>query len=273
MTLDGTLSVDRLREAAARDRLHEIVLVGVDFDRADVLDFVAVAGELRLAVRLLPLSLAPYGHRLQLDELAGQPSLCFRDLPAGPWERALKRTLDVALASAGLLLLLPLFAVIAAAVKWDSPGSVFFGQLRAGKDGRPFRLYKFRSMRADAASSPPVKAQRNDARVTGVGRFLRRTSLDELPQLWNVLRGEMSLVGPRPETFLYVRRYSAWNRRRLQVKPGLTGLAQASGVRGNTSIDDKTSYDLDYINRQSLALDLSLIWRTLVTLPSHHEAY
>jgi exopolysaccharide biosynthesis polyprenyl glycosylphosphotransferase len=273
MTLDGTLSGDRLREAAARDRLHEIVLVGVDFDRADVLDFVAVAGELRLAVRLLPPSLAPYGHRLQLDELAGQPSLCFRDLPAGPWERALKRTLDVALASVGLLLLLPLFTVIATAIKCDSTGPVFFGQLRAGKDGRSFRLYKFRSMRADAASSPPVKAQRNDARVTGVGRFLRRTSLDELPQLWNVLRGEMSLVGPRPETFLYVRRYSAWNRRRLQVKPGLTGLAQANGVRGNTSIDDKTSYDLDYINRQSLALDLSLIWRTLVTLPSHHEAY
>lgn len=189
--------------------------------------------------------------------------------------QAAKPYVEWAVALLLLLLTAPLIGACALLVKLTSKGPAFYKQERVGLNGLTFMLLKLRTMRHDAeALTGPVWAEGDDdPRVAPFGRFLRRMHIDELPQLVNVLRGEMSLVGPRPETFLYVRRYSAWNRRRLQVKPGLTGLAQASGVRGNTSIDDKTSYDLDYINRQSLALDLSLIWRTLVTLPSHHEAY
>jgi exopolysaccharide biosynthesis polyprenyl glycosylphosphotransferase len=187
---------------------------------------------------------------------------------------SVKRVLDVAGALAGLVLLAPVLAAIALAVKLTSHGPVIFAQERHGMGRRPFRMYKFRTMVADAErrqasleavneADGPVFKIRNDPRVTPLGAWLRRTSLDELPQLWNVLRGEMSLVGPRPLPLRDVRHFQeSWLMRRFSVKPGLTCLWQIRG-RSDVGFDDWMALDLQYIDRWSLALDLRIIARTV----------
>ena len=224
----------------------------------------------RFAPDMPPISLL----RLTLEPIAGLPSLCLKEACAHPVQQELKRAIDIVLASCFLLLSSPVFAVVAVLIKLDSPGPIFFRQRRIGKDGQPFAILKFRSMLVEAAQAPPQKVEgREDPRLTRVGAWLRKLSLDELPQLINVLQGQMSLVGPRPETPLYVNQYSDWNRLRLLVKPGMAGMAQANGVRGNTTIDQKTVYDLAYIEAQSPVMDLALIAKTVLTLPLHRDAY
>jgi exopolysaccharide biosynthesis polyprenyl glycosylphosphotransferase len=166
----------------------------------------------------------------------------------------------------------PLWAVTALIIKLTSPGAVLYRQDRVGQDGRTFGLLKFRSMRQDAeAETGPVFAQANDERVTLFGRFLRRTSLDEIPQLLNVLRGDMSVVGPRPERPYFVEKFTSDVPRyveRHKVKSGMTGWAQVNGLRGNTSIAQRVEYDLYYIESWSLLFDLKVILRTLAQVIS-----
>ena len=187
---------------------------------------------------------------------------------------AAKRGLDVAGAAAGLVLLAPVLLAVAAAVKLDSPGPVIFGQRRCGRGGRTFTMYKFRTMVRDAERLQADLAHRNevdgpmfkiskDPRVTRVGRFLRRSSLDELPQLVNVLKGEMSLVGPRPLRMEEMAFSPSWRDLRLRVRPGMTGLWQVSG-RTRIAFDQWIAYDVEYIRNQSLWLDLKILWRTAV---------
>jgi len=184
-----------------------------------------------------------------------------------------KRALDVIGACVGLTLLSPLFLVVAIAVKLTSPGPVFFGQRRSGRGGKPFRLYKFRSMVSDAEERKkelleqneqdgPAFKIRRDPRVTKVGRFLRATSIDELPQLWNVLKGEMSLVGPRPLPCHESDECVGWQRRRLDVTPGLTCFWQVKDHRTKISFADWVRMDLRYIKSRSPKVDLSLIAKT-----------
>lgn len=174
----------------------------------------------------------------------------------------LKRIIDVAGSLVGLTLLSPLFLIAAVLIKVDSPGPVFFRQERVGKDGRRFRIFKFRSMVDGAARlGSGIYVSEGDPRITRVGRFLRRASLDELPQLINVLRGEMSLVGPRPTLAYQVEKYTARQRRRLLVKPGLTGWAQVKG-RNSLSWPEKIELDLYYIDRWSLWMDLYILLLT-----------
>jgi lipopolysaccharide/colanic/teichoic acid biosynthesis glycosyltransferase len=172
-----------------------------------------------------------------------------------------------------MLVLSPFFALLAVLVKLDSPGGAFFRQERVGLHGRTFDVVKFRSMCSDAEERLDDLREDNvirghafklerDPRVTRVGRFLRRTSLDELPQLWNVLRGEMSLVGPRPPLPCEVEKYDVWHRRRLSMKPGMTGLWQI-GARRNPEFDHWVRKDLEYIDRWSFWLDLKIIARTV----------
>jgi len=175
--------------------------------------------------------------------------------------RLTKRTLDILTAGLSLVILSPLLATIAAAIRLGSRGPAIFRQQRAGKDGRPFTLYKFRTMRLDADPFGPSPKSGEDPRLTRLGRFLREHSLDELPQLINVVRGDMSLVGPRP---LYVSQVPEWNerqRKRLQVKPGLTGLAQISG-RGDLTREEKLELDVRYVERASLSLDVRILLAT-----------
>jgi lipopolysaccharide/colanic/teichoic acid biosynthesis glycosyltransferase len=184
-----------------------------------------------------------------------------------------KRLLDVGGSLLGLGLTTLLGPFIALAIRLDSAGPVIFKQERVGQDGRPFIVYKFRSMKAGAESEldnlldlnelpQPAFKLRDDPRLTRVGRFLRRWSLDELPQFWNVLRGDMSLIGPRPEESRLVARYNDWHRRRLAVKPGITGPMQVNG-RGDLPLDERVRLELDYIENYSLWRDLVILLQTI----------
>ncbi len=213
--------------------------------------------------------------RTSFDELLDRPLLVFRTAPETSWQSVIKHVMDLAGAFVLLILLSPLFLLIAIAVKIASPGPVFFCQQRSGQSGAPFTLYKFRTMITNAEQfkheleamnemSGPVFKVTNDPRITRVGRWLRRYSLDELPQLFNVLRGEMSLVGPRPLPVDEVRRFNDLaHRRRLSVKPGLTCLWQISGRNQIKDFKDWVRLDLEYIDNWSLWLDFKILLRTI----------
>ncbi len=175
------------------------------------------------------------------------------------WYPVLKRALDIVGALCGLIATGLLYLPIAIAIKLDSPGPVLFTQERVGKGMKTFRIHKFRTMRADATAFG-AKPDADDDRVTRVGRFLRRTSLDELPQFWDVLRGEMSLVGPRPEQLAFIEKYDTWQLRRFAVKPGLTGWLQVNGRP--QPMYDHVEYDIYYVEHCSLRLDLIILLRT-----------
>jgi exopolysaccharide biosynthesis polyprenyl glycosylphosphotransferase len=210
-----------------------------------------------------------------LDDLFGRPVLVFRSTPEMSWQAVAKQAIDFV--GAGLLLAfmaVPLL-IVALLVKLTSKGPVFFRQQRSGLNGRPFTMYKFRSMVTNAEQlkqelaalnemSGPVFKITNDPRVTKIGRFLRKTSLDEFPQLLNVLKGEMSLVGPRPLPVDEVKRFDDLaHRRRLSVKPGLTCLWQISGRSNVQDFKDWVRLDLDYIDNWSIWLDLKILWMTI----------
>jgi len=211
--------------------------------------------------------------RIEIEELEGIPFLTFTTTPSNETQLALKRLLDVAISMMLLALTLPALVIAALGIKLSSPGSVLFKQERIGLNGRSFLLYKFRTMIEDAHErrgevshlnemSGPVFKLKDDPRVTTIGRILRRFSLDELPQLWNVLKGDMSIVGPRPPIPEEVASYHRWHRRRLSMKPGLTCLWQISG-RNNIDFDRWMQLDLQYIDNWSPALDLKILLRTI----------
>ena len=213
--------------------------------------------------------------RTSFDEWLGKPVLIFRSVPESSWQGVFKQVLDFVLALLMLILLAPVLLCVALVIKVSSPGPIFFRQMRSGLNGRPFTMYKFRTMVTNAEQlkqelaalnemSGPVFKVTNDPRVTGVGRFLRKFSLDEFPQLLNVLRGEMSLVGPRPLPVDEVARFDDLaHRRRLSVKPGLTCLWQVRGRNQVTDFRDWVRLDLEYIDNWSLWLDVSILLRTV----------
>jgi lipopolysaccharide/colanic/teichoic acid biosynthesis glycosyltransferase len=194
----------------------------------------------------------------------------------------IKRALDLTLSAAALPVALPLMAVCALAIAATDPGPIFFSQLRTGRGGRRFRMVKFRTMVRDAErlksevahlntkSGPDFKIP-DDPRVTRLGRLMRRTSLDEIPQLWNVLRGEMSLVGPRPTSF-DASTYDLWHTERLEVPPGLTGLWQVGG-RADLGFDERARLDIEYVRQRSLALDLRILLKTTSVVLRRSGAY
>jgi lipopolysaccharide/colanic/teichoic acid biosynthesis glycosyltransferase len=179
-----------------------------------------------------------------------------------PSERAVKRAVDVVAAGASLALGWPLLAAIALAVRLDSSGPAFFRQERAGRGMRPFMMMKFRTMRTDVDPFGVSPKGARDPRLTRLGRWLRELSLDELPQLWNILKGEMSLVGPRPLYMSQARAFTPRQRRRLEVPPGITGLAQLRG-RGEIPHEEKLEIDVAYVERASLRLDLAILLRSI----------
>jgi Undecaprenyl-phosphate glucose phosphotransferase len=213
----------------------------------------------------------------EIEDFDGLPVVRINDSPLFGWGALAKRTTDIVLSSLGLLVLSPLLLLIAALVKLTSPGPVLYVQDRMGLDGRSFAMLKFRSMCVDAeARTGAVWAQVADQRRTAFGTFLRKTSLDELPQLWNVLRGDMSLVGPRPERPVFVQRFRneiPHYMLRHKVQAGITGWAQVNGWRGNTSLDRRIECDLFYIRNWSYALDLKILTLTLWKGFLHKNAY
>lgn len=221
--------------------------------------------------------------QLQVEELNGIPLLGTRELSIQGWNLVLKRATDLLMTLVVGILTLPVTLLIALAIRLDSAGAVIYQQTRIGKNGKPFTCYKFRSMVTDAdelrdtltarnEATGPLFKVRNDPRQTRVGRFLRRYSLDELPQLYNVLRGEMSLVGPRPNLPYEVEQYQEWHKKRLSVSPGLTGLWQVSG-RSDLTFDEMVLLDIYYVENWSLALDLHIILRSIPAVLKGRGAY
>ena len=231
-------------------------------------------------VKLVPDILQYATLKATLEDLDGTPVINLSQVPLQGWSSLIKRGMDAVMSAAGLFLLtfvIPVLPLVALAIWLEDRGPIFYRQERMGLDGKPFMIWKFRSMRVDAeGSSGPVWAIRNDDRRTRLGSFLRRWSVDELPQLWNVLVGDMSLVGPRPERPTFVREFKhkvPQYMLRHRVKAGITGWAQVHGWRGNTSIRKRIQYDLYYIENWSLKLDLKILWMTLRQGLFHHNAY
>ena len=220
---------------------------------------------------------------LPIEETAAAPlgewSPDYSDLSAASASRA-KRLMDIVIAAGALVFFLPLMLVIALLIRLESKGPALFRQTRGGLRQAPFEIYKFRTMQQIEDGPAISHAKRNDPRVTSIGGFLRRSSLDELPQLLNVLKGDMSIVGPRPHAVAhddYYGRLIPCYRARMRAKPGLTGLAQVTGYRGNVqdleSMAARVARDLDYIENWSLQLDLKLILITIVRLPFDQQAF
>jgi len=217
------------------------------------------------------------GLSLTTTNLDGLPLIGLRESPHFGLNIVVKRAMDVVLSALALLLLAPLMVLIALLVKLTSPGPIFYRQERCGLNGRTFHMLKFRSLRVDAEQKTgAVWAVKNDPRRTPLGAFLRKTSLDELPQLWNVLKGDMSLVGPRPERPVFIQQFSKTipnYMARHCVKAGITGWAQVHGWRGNTSLRKRLQYDLYYITHWTPWLDLRILWMTVMHGLVHRNAY
>ncbi len=270
-------SLDDLEEVVRHERIDQLYVALPLEDHVKMLSLIEVASRECIDVKVIPDLLQFIALRARLEELDGVPIININDVPLQGFNGAVKRAIDIGVSMVAIAGLAIPFAAIAAAIRLNSPGSVFYRQERMGLDRRPFMVLKFRSMYEDAErETGPVWTRENDPRRTAVGTFLRRFSLDELPQLWNVLRGEMSLVGPRPERPFFVEQFKEKVPQymlRHKVKSGLTGWAQVNGWRGDTSIEKRIEYDLYYIENWSVSLDFKILWLTVVRVFFHKHAY
>jgi exopolysaccharide biosynthesis polyprenyl glycosylphosphotransferase len=256
----------------------ESILIERDVDIAIVVDFelppdtltdvANLCERLYVQFKILPSFFRIFVSSLKLQTVSGVPVLGIEDLAiTQPFNAALKRTVDIIGACVGLALSAPVMAILALFIRRESPGSVLYRQVRTGRDGRPFTILKLRSMRLDAEASGAQWAVASDPRRLRIGAFMRENNLDELPQFWNVLVGDMSLVGPRPERPELIAQFAKeiphYNPRH-EVRPGITGWAQVNGLRGNTSLVDRIKYDLFYIENWSIWFDVQILFLTLL---------
>jgi Undecaprenyl-phosphate glucose phosphotransferase len=288
--------IDRAYQLSAGTLPKELIERVVEFARGSEVEEIFVAADLRrwrempglvrrLAELPLPLTLLPDGDTSALFTMTSRQfgssvGVEFQRAPLSLSERVVKRLVDIVLGVSGILLLMPMFVIIAIAIKLDSPGDALFRQTRCGFNSRRFNIFKFRTM-ADLEDGATIRqAVRDDRRVTRIGAWLRRTSIDELPQLFNVVSGEMSLVGPRPHAAAHDHYYSeliSCYAFRHHMKPGITGWAQVNGCRGETptvqSMKDRVDYDIWYVNNWGLLLDLKIVMKTLLEIVRGRNAY
>jgi exopolysaccharide biosynthesis polyprenyl glycosylphosphotransferase len=278
--LGNTANIPRLVKGLDID---EVIVTLPWMYHRKIVSIIAQCERERVRVRIVPDIFQMTLSHLDVHDLGGIPMIGVREISIGSGEMVFKRTMDVVVSFVGLILLFPLFLLIALIIRIDSSGPVLFRQVRVGKDEQLFACFKFRSMREGAdeekeqlldqnEAEGPIFKIRNDPRVTTVGRLLRRTSLDELPQLLNVLMGHMSLVGPRPAPPSEVQRYQLWHKRRLEVAPGITGMWQVSG-RSQLTFDEMVLLDLYYIENWTPVLDLQILLRTLPKVILGEGAY
>lgn len=276
-------SLDDLTRVVQAHDIHQIILALPQSQHERLLQLVQQCRLLGRDFLIAPELHALSFDRVDLVHVSGVPLLGFKELSLQGWNLAFKRALDLGLIALATPLLVPLCVVLVVLIRLDSEGPALFRQQRIGKHGKPFTCYKFRTMVVDAEArraelaalneaDGPLFKIRNDPRVTRIGRFLRRSSLDELPQLLNVLRGEMSLVGPRPGLPSEVEQYAAWHRRRLEVTPGLTGLWQVLG-RSNTTFDEMVRLDIYYAENWSPWLDVRILLQTIPAVLFSKGAY
>lgn len=284
-----------LPEAIRESRANEVIISDPNVPGEALFDVMIQTGRRRgVEFRVAPTLLNCLPSKTEIDQVGSLPMVTLFRSPLSSGARIVKRTSDLVIATLALALLSPLWLLIALLIKLDSGGTVFYRQERVGMDGRVFLFYKFRSMHVDADDSRhreyqrayingrpdtnlgdderPVFKLRTDERITRVGRILRKTSLDELPQLFNVMRGDMSIVGPRPPIPYEVEAYQLWHRKRLDMKPGITGLWQVSG-RNRLPFDEMVRMDLYYIENWSLLLDVKIVLQTLPVMWRGEDAY
>jgi exopolysaccharide biosynthesis polyprenyl glycosylphosphotransferase len=279
----GLGSIDNLPRIVQEESIDEVIITLPWMYHRKIISVMTQCEREGVRARLVPDLFQMSLSRMDVDDLGGVPMIGVKEISITGWKSVVKRAIDFTIALVGLIVSSPLMLLIALTIKLDSPGPVLFRQIRVGKGGRHFVLYKFRSMREGAETEQhkltnldeaegPIFKIRHDPRCTKVGRFLRRTSLDELPQLYNVLRGEMSLVGPRPPIPAEVEHYEEWHKKRLEVSPGMTGLWQVSG-RSELTFDEMVLLDIYYIENWSAALDTEIFLRTIPKVIFGNGAY
>ncbi|HUV74875.1 MAG TPA: undecaprenyl-phosphate glucose phosphotransferase [Anaerolineae bacterium] len=262
-------TTDELLSLVRSEHIDEVIIALPDATSREILPIISDCHRARVATRVYPSAFQLITSDLSIGHLGGLPLLTVRDTVLRGWRLTLKRAMDIMGSAVGLVILSPFMLVTALLIKLDSSGSAFYTQERMGLDEKPFQMIKFRSMREGAENETgPVWAVKGDPRRTRLGAFIRRHSLDELPQFINVFLGEMSLVGPRPERPVFVEQFKQIIPRyveRHQEKAGMTGWAQVNGLRGDTSIVARTKYDLYYIENWSILFDLKILIKTFFT--------
>ncbi|MFA9400738.1 MAG: sugar transferase, partial [Acidobacteriota bacterium] len=275
--------IDELTGAARRHSVSRVVICDEELDSKSIGSIINSCHEAQIAVTMVPAKHEVLGPATELSRVGEVPMLDFHYSFPTRSTLAIKRALDIFVSGSLLILASPLLLISALLIKLDSPGPVFFRQVRVGKDGRRFEMYKLRTMVADAeerldelvdldALDEPVFKIENDPRITRAGKVLRRTSLDEVPQFIDVLLGQMSLVGPRPEEEAVVALYDERQRQRLTVKPGLTGPMQVAG-RGTLSFEERLALERDYLDNMTISGDISILLRTPAAVIRGHGAF
>ena len=267
---------DELPQLIDQHQIDEVIIALPEAAHDEILDLISKCSKADLSIKVFPDVFQIIANQVSIDDLGGLPLLSIPDVRLRGWRVTVKRLMDFTGSAIGLVLISPLMFLVAIAIKLESPGSVFYVQERMGLDAKPFFMLKFRSMRQDAEANGPGWTKANDPRRTRLGTILRKLNVDELPQLINVLIGDMSLVGPRPERPVYVEQFQRTIPRymeRHKEKAGMTGWAQVNGLRGDTSIAERTKYDLWYIENWSVLLDIKIIIRQVFRLFGDRNAY
>jgi Undecaprenyl-phosphate glucose phosphotransferase len=272
-----TDNFDGLSGLIDRENLEALFIVLPTEKQRQLIDVVNSVEHRPVEMKFVPDIIGLISHNTSVSQMGEVPLINLRVLPLTEWDLLIKRIFDLAASTVGLIVLSPLLLLLALLIKLTSPGPILYSQERVGYDGKTFMMHKFRSMRAGAEDKTgPVWAKPDDDRRTALGSFMRKYSLDEFPQLFNVIRGDMSLVGPRPERPFFVEkfrnqipRYAA----RHKMKSGVTGWAQVNGWRGDTSIVERTKCDIFYIENWSLLLDIKILIRTALQVIFPRNAY
>ena len=269
-------SLTEAADIVANEKIDDLYVALPLEEHMKLLDLVESTSREGVDVKVVPDLLQFIALRARLEDLDGVPVINLNDVPLQGLSAFVKRSLDIVISSFALLVMALPGLLIAWRIKRSSPGPVFYAQERMGLDGKQFTVYKFRTMPIDAESrTGPIWADDNDNRATSFGSFLRRHDLDEWPQFWNVLVGDMSIVGPRPERPFFVEQFKhriPQYMLRHKVKAGITGWAQVNGWRGNTSLEKRIEYDLYYIENWSVTLDIKIMWMTLIRVLAPNRA-
>lgn len=271
----GFVAEEKLHQIVSlieKNKIHEVYVADPRLSHERILELIHRADKTDVKFKVVSDLFEIVAGDIDLDELEGLPSLHLKSGEPNLLYRFIKRLFDLLFSMGALVIFAPIWFLLMAIIRLESPGSPIFKQERVGKNGKPFLCYKFRTMYATAHPNEYAPKHKSDARVTQVGRWLRKTSLDEVPQFWNVLKGDMSVVGPRPEMTFIVKGYREWQRRRLDVKPGITGLWQILG-RKDLPLHENIEYDFYYIKNQSLLLDLVILLKTIEVVLRGKGAY
>jgi Undecaprenyl-phosphate glucose phosphotransferase len=270
-------NTDDIPDLIQTQKINEVIIAMPETSHQEILKIVSKCDRGRVSIKVFPDVFQIMATEVSIGDLGGLPLLTMRDVALRGWRLTVKRVIDMAGSAVTLVILSPIMMLLAVLIKLDSEGPVFYTQERMGLDGKRFMMLKFRSMRANAEEETgPIWATANDSRRTRLGTFIRRFSIDEFPQFINVLIGDMSLVGPRPERPVFVEQFKESIPRymdRHREKAGITGWAQINGLRGDTSIIERTKYDLWYIENWSVALDLRIMIRTVLNIFIDRNAY